>query len=150
MGQSELNHRLIHTKSGAVFALCSSGYVTALVFRNVLSHPQHKSQWLFESHFILPTWVEAGVNLVFYACLVWGSAFLYRIAQGKERVLVGCWVTTFLLGLIQNLVSTSAAAAIEYLKALAMVVAFFAAVDIFLRMPAGGYPQLDNQPSRNS
>src|ERR1035438_10636914 len=114
MGQSELKHRLIHTRFGAVFALCSTGYVAALVFRNVLSHSQHKSHWLVDLHFILPTWAEAGVNLVFYACLVWGSAVLYRIAQGKERVVVCGWVTSFFLGLIQNLISASAATAIDY------------------------------------
>jgi hypothetical protein len=149
MGQSEFNRRLIQTKYGAVFALCSSGYVAALVFRNVLSHPQHKSEWLLDLHF-LPTWGEAGVNLAFCAYLVWGIALLWRIAQGKERVFLGSCVTSFFLGLTQNLVSASAAADIEYLKALAMAVAFLTAVDIFLRMPASGYPRLHNQPSRNT
>ncbi len=150
MAQSELKHRLIHTKYGAVFALCSTGYITALVFRNLLSQPQHKSHWLVDLHFILPTWAEVGVNVVFYAYLVWGSAVLYRIAQGKERVLVGCWATSFFLGQIQNLVSASAANAIDYVKAFAMLAAFLAAVDILLRMPASGYARLDNQTSRNT
>jgi hypothetical protein len=138
MEQSELKHRLIHTKWGAVFAVCLTGYVAALDFRNVLSHSQHKSHWLVDLHFILPTWAEAGVNLVFYAYLVWVSAVFYRIAQGKERLLVCSWVTSFFLGLIQYLVSESAATAIDYVKALAMLVAFLAAVDIFFRMPPSG------------
>jgi len=138
MGRSELKHRLIHTKYGAVFVLCSTGYVAALDFWNVLSHTQHKFHWLLDLHSILPLWAEAGVNLVFYAYLVWGSAVLYRIAQGKERLLVCCWVTSLFLGLIQNLVSASAAAAIDYVRALAMLVAVLAAGDIFFRMPANG------------
>jgi hypothetical protein len=136
MGQSELKHRLIHTKFGAVFALFSTGYVTALDFWNVLSHSQHKSHWLLDLHFILPTWAETGVNLVFYAFLVWGSAVFYRIAQGKERLFVCSWVTSFFLGLIQNLVSGSAATAIDYVKTFAMLVALLAAADILFRMPA--------------
>lgn len=150
MGQSELKHRLIHTKYGAVFALCSTGYVAALVFWNVPSHSQHKFHWLVDLHFILPTWAEAGVNLVFYAYLVWGSAVLYRIAQGNERLLVCSWVTSFFLGLIQNLVSASAATAIDYVRALAMLVALLAAGDIFFKMPASGYARPDNQTSRNT
>lgn len=145
MGSSELNQRLIHTKYGAAFALCSSGYVAALVFRNVLSHSQHKSEWLLDLHFILQTWAEAAANLIFYACLVWGFALLYRIARGRERVFLGSWATSFFLGQIQNLISAPAAADIEYVKAFAMLVAFLTAVDIFLRMPASGYPRLDNQ-----
>jgi hypothetical protein len=144
MGHSELKHRLIQTKYGAVFALCSTGYVAALDFWNVLSHSQHKTHWLVDLHFILPTWAEAGVNLVFYAYLVWVFAVFYRIAQGKERLFVCSWVTTFFLGIIQNLVSRSAATAIDYLKALAMLVALLVAVDICLRMLASGYARLDN------
>lgn len=144
MGRPELNHRLIQTKYGAVFALCSSGYVSALVFRNVLSHSKHKSGWLLDLHF-LPTWAEAGVNLAFYACLAWGIALLWRIAQGKERVFLGSWAASFFLGQIQNLTSAPAAADIEYVKAFAMLVAFLTAVDIFSRMPASGYPRFDNQ-----
>jgi hypothetical protein len=150
MQQSEPKLRLIHTKYGALFALRSSGYVAALVFRNVLSHSRHKSEWLLDLHFILPTWAKAGVNLVFYACLVWVITLLYRMAQGKERIFLGAWVTSFFLGQIQNLVSASTASAMEYAKALAMAVVFLAAVDIFLRMPASGYPRLDNQTSRNA
>src|SRR5580698_6851841 len=150
MRQFELKHRLIHTKYGAVFALCSCGYVTVLVFRNLLSHPQHKSQWPLDLHSILPSWAEAGVDVVFYACLVCGIAVLYRIALGKERVLIAAWFTSFSLSLIQNLVLAPAASAIEYVKALAMTVAFLTAVDILLRMPANGYPRLDNQTSGNT
>lgn len=150
MGQSELDHRLIHTKYGAVFALCSTGYIAALVFRDVLSHSQHKSHWLVDLHFILPTWTEVAVNLVFYAYLVWCSGVFYRVARGKERVLVGGLITNFFLGTIQNLVSGSAATAIGHVKALAMLLALLAAVDILLRMPARGYARLDNQTSRNT
>jgi hypothetical protein len=150
MGQPEFKPRLIHNRREAVIALCLTGYVAALSFRDVLSHSQHKSHWLVDLHFMLPTWAVAGVNLGFYAYLLWLGVVFYRIAQGKERVLVAGWFTGGFLGLIQNLVSASAAAAIDYVQAIGMVVAFLAAVDIFLRMPASGYPRLDNQTSRNT
>lgn len=150
MEQPEFKPRLIHKKRGAVIALCLTGYVAALSFRDVLSHSQHKSHWLVDLHFMLPTWAVAAVNLGFYAYLLWLGVVFYRIAQGKERVLVAGWFTGFFLGLIQNLVSASAAAAIDNVKAIGMVVAFLAAVDIFLRMPASGYPRLDNQTSPNT
>lgn len=69
---------------------------------------------------------------------------------GQERVLVGGWITSFFLGQIQNVVSASAAAALDDVQALAMLVAFLAAVDTLLRMPASGYPRADNQTSRNT
>jgi|SRR3984893_13207105 len=151
MEQPEFKPRLIHNKRGAVIALCLTGYIAGLSFRNVLSHSQHKSHWLIDLHFMLPTWAVAGINLGFYAYLLWcGVVFFYRIAQGKERVLIAGWLTVGFFGSIQNLVSASAAPAIEYVKAIAMLVAFLAAVDIFFRMPAGGYPRLDNQTSRNT
>jgi hypothetical protein len=150
MGQPEAKPRLIHTKRGAVIALCSTGYVAALSFRNVLLQSQHKPPLLIDSHFLLPAWAATGINLSFYACLIWGSVVFYRLAQSKERVLVGAWVTSFFLGLIKYLVSAPAYAAIDYLKVLAMLVALLAAVDILFRMPASGYPRLDNQTSRNT
>src|SRR6266481_2761263 len=134
MGQPELKPRLIHNKRGALIALCLTGFVAALSFRDVLSHSQHKSHWLVDLHFILPTWAVAGVNLGFYAYILWLGVVFYRIAQGKERVLVAGWFACVILGQIQNLVSPSAAAAIDYVQAIGMVVACLAAVDIFLRM----------------
>src|SRR5258707_7565112 len=116
MGQPEFKPRLIHNRLGAVIALCLTGYVAALSFRSVLSHSHHKSSCLVDLPFKLPTWAVAGVNLAFYAYLLWIGVVLYRIAQGKERVLVAGWVTGFFLGQIQNLVSASAADAIDHVK----------------------------------
>jgi lipopolysaccharide export LptBFGC system permease protein LptF len=75
---------------------------------------------------------------------------LYRIAQGKERILVVGVAAVIFLGLIQFLISASAATAIDYVQAMVTVAAFLAAVDILLRMPAGGYPRVDKQTSRNT
>jgi hypothetical protein len=150
MGQSELKDRIIHSKRGALIALCCTGFIAALSFRSAISPSQHKPHWIVDLNFILPRWADVGINVVFYACLAWGSAVFYRSAQFKERFLVGGWVTVFFLGLIQNVVSTSAVIALSYVKAVAMLVAFLAAVDILLRMPASGYPRLDNHNSRNT
>jgi hypothetical protein len=150
MGQRELKDGLIRTRRGAVIVLCSTGYVAALSFRNLLLQSQQAPPWLTDPLSLLPTWAVTGINLGFYTGLIWGLAALYWLAQGKERVLVGGWVTSIFLGLIKYLVSAPAATAIDYLKTLAILVALLAAVDILLRMPASGYPQLDSQPSRNT
>lgn len=150
MGQTEIKPRLIHNKRGAVIALCLTGFVTALSFRNVLSHSQHESRWLVDLPFILPTWAVAEVNRGLYAYLLWLGVVFYRVAQGKERFLVAGWLTGGFFGPILNLVSTSAAAEFDYVIAVGTFVAFLAAVDIFLRMPAGGYRGLDNHTSRNT
>ena len=150
MGQSEIKPRLIHTRRGAVIALCLTGYVAALSFRDVLSPAQYKFPWLIDLRFMLPTWAVAGVNLGFCAYLVWIGVAFCRFAQGKECILVAAWLTCGFLGLIKHLVTASAAAVIDYVQATGMLVAFFAAVDIFLRMPASGYPRPDNHTSRNT
>ena len=150
MVQELVKPRLIHSRRGAAFALCLTGYAAALTFRNLLLHSQHKLLLLIDSHFSLPTWVAAAINLGFYAYLIWVSAALYRLAQGKERVLVGGWAASFFIGLIKYLVSTPAAAVIYYLQALGMLLALLAAVEILCRMPASGYPRLDTQTSRNT
>jgi hypothetical protein len=156
MGQPEFKPRLIHTKRGAVIVLCFTGYAAALSVRDVLWHSQRQHHWLLDLdwlvywHISLPAWVIAGVNLAFYAGLLWGALLLYRIAQGKERVLVVGWAAGIFLGLFQFLISASAATAIDPVIALMAAVAFFAAVDIFLKMPASGYPRVDNQTSPNT
>jgi hypothetical protein len=156
MGQPEFKPRLIHTKRGAVIVLCFTGYAAALSVRDVLWHSQRQHHWLLDLdwlvywHISLPAWVIAGVNLAFYAGLLWGALLLYRIAQGKERVLVVGWAAGIFLGLFQFLISASAATAIDPVIALMAAVAFLAAVDIFLKMPASGYPRVDNQTSPNT
>jgi hypothetical protein len=156
MEQPEFKSRLIHNKRGAVIAVFMTAYVAGLSFRNVLSHSQRNQHWLLDLdwlvlfHFTLPAWAVAGINLGFYACLFWGAVVLYRIAQGKERVLIVGGFAVIFLGLIQHLVSASEALAIDYIKAIATLAAFLAAVDIFFRMPASGYPRVDNQTFRNT
>ncbi|SRR5881394_139821 len=156
MRQPEFKPRLIHNKRGAIIALCFTGYVAALSFRDVLSHSQRKHDWLLDLdwlvylHFTMPAWAVAGVNLGFYTCLFWGGVVLYRIAQGKERVLVVGGFAVIFLGLIQILVSASAATAIDYVQAIVTAVAFLTAADILLRMPPSGYARVDNQTFRNT
>jgi hypothetical protein len=147
MGQPESKPRLIRTKRGAVIALCLTGYVAALSFRNVLLQSHHRPPLLIDSHFLLPAWAETGISLAFYACLIWGgSAVFHRLAPREERVLVA----SFFLSLIKFLVSAPTYAALDYLKAFAMLIALLAAVGILFRMPASGYPRLDDQTSRNA
>ena len=156
MEQPEFKPRLIHNKRGAVIAMFFTAYVAGLSFRHVLSHSQRKHRWLLDLdwlvffHFTLPAWAITAINLGFYACLIWGGVVLYRIAQGKERVLIVGGFAVIFLGLIQNLVSASATPAIDYIKAIATLVAFLAAMDIFFRMPASGYPRVANQTFRNT
>src|SRR6266852_2110603 len=144
MGQPEFKPRLIHTKRGAVFALCCTGYFATLSVRDVLWHSQRQHHWLLDFdwlvlwHISLPAWIVAGVNLAFYAGLLCGGALLYRLAQGKEGVLVGGGAAVIFLGLIQFLMSTNAAAAIKTLIAFIAAAAHLAAVHIFLKMNASG------------
>jgi hypothetical protein len=128
----------------------------ALSVRDVLWHSQRQHRWLLDLdwlvywHISLPAGVVAGVNLAFYAGLLWGGVLLYRIAHGKERVLVVGWAAVIFLGLIQFLISASAVTAIDLVQAFMAAAAFLAALDIFLKMSASGYPRVDNRSPRNT
>lgn len=149
MEQQEVKPRLIHTRLGATIALCCTGYVAALSFPDVVSHPQRKHEWLIESdlfvflHIPLPAWAVVGLNLVFYAGLLYGFLSSDRIAQGKERVLVVGWAAVIFLGLVQIFASSSVITAIQYVKAAITVIMFLVAVDILLRIPVSGYARIE-------
>ena len=61
-----------------------------------------------------------------------------RALHGKKRVLVIGWVLSFLLSLIQGLVSAPLAAIVQYVRAASIMVAFFAAVAILIEGPVSG------------
>src|SRR5260370_41700213 len=123
MGQPEFKPRLIHTKRGAVIALCFTGYGAALSVRDVLWHSQRQHRWLLDLdwlvywHISLPAWVVAGVNLAFYAGLLWGGVLLFRIPQGKGRGLGGGCRGVMLHGLIRFLIFAAPRSAFDRVQA---------------------------------
>ncbi len=135
MEQSENKPRLIESRRTAVVALCLTGFVAALSFREVVRHAQHKSYWLLDLRGILPA--AAVVNVGFYAYVLWLAVVFYRSAQGKERVLVAGWIGAIFLGWIRNLVSMPLVGTLDWVKAACMLIAFLAAVGILLRTFAG-------------
>jgi len=145
MEQREHKPRLISNRRTAIIALVLTGFLVAVTFRAVFSHSPHHSYWLFPLDFMLPTWAGVAVDVAFYAYLLWLCVVFFRIAQGKERVLVAGWCPGILLGPIEHLVSISTAAAIQYVQAVSIAVAFVAAVLILLEGPARG-----NAPSDRS
>jgi hypothetical protein len=87
----------------------------------------------------LPIWTVIAFNLFFYASMLWLGFWVYRGAQGNERVLVGGFFTAALLGLlgpIKALSSPHAFTAIRSIQFAGMTVAFFAALVILLKSPA--------------
>src|SRR5260370_12060141 len=122
----ELRHRIIrsngatriqasthpHQARSGICTLCT-GYFATLSVRDVLWHSQRQHHWLLDFdwlvlwHIPLPAWIVAGVNLAFYAGLLWGGALLYRIAQGKKPVLVVTWAALIFLDLLPFLLSPS-------------------------------------------
>jgi hypothetical protein len=150
MEQTKDKLRLIESRRGAVVAVCLTGIMAALSFRDLAFHPRHQSYWLLDLRWILPGSAAAAVNIGFYAYLLWSGVVFYRYAQGRERVLVAGWFGSLFLGWIRNLVSTSVAAAMNWARAACMLVVFLAAVDIFLKTFASGDPRFDDQVSRNT
>ncbi len=148
MGQSEFKPGLIRSRRGALVVACLTGFVTALSFRDVLSHSRHQSHWLMDFYFF-PAWGVVTVNLMFYAYLFWLGIAFYRSAQGRERFLVGGWFLGILLFPVR-LVSISAGPVVDHVQLMGMVVAFLAAVDILLKTYGGNNPYLHGSAPRNT
>ena len=146
MERSIAKARLIENRPAAVVALCLTALVMALSFRQVVRHAQHKSYWLLDLRSILPASAAAVVEVGFWVYLFWLGLVFYQRAQGKERILVAGWFGSLFLGLIQRLLSTSAAAAMDWVKAGCMLVALLAAVDILLKTFASNKAGLDDPP----
>jgi hypothetical protein len=133
MEQSENKPRLIESTPAAIVALCLTGFVAALSFRELVRHAQYKSYWLLDLRGILPAPVAAVVNVGFYAYVLWLAVVFYRSAQGKERVLVAGWIAAVFLGWIRNLASMPLLATLDWVKAACMLITFLAAADILLK-----------------
>lgn len=84
----------------------------------------------------MPIAVVAIVNAAFYMSLVWVFLSVYRNAHSKERVLLVGWFNVIILSPFQDWLSTSAATAIQWVKAAGMVAALVAAVMIMVKFPA--------------
>ncbi|MHB8527570.1 MAG: hypothetical protein ACYDD2_15660 [Candidatus Acidiferrales bacterium] len=110
-----------------------TGFLATLTFRDAFFHPTKHFHWLLPLDFMLPNWAVWVVNGAFYGYLLWLCFVFFRIAQGKERIVVlGCSLGIVLYP-IQNVVSTPTAVAIQYVEAAATAVAFLIALDILLR-----------------
>jgi hypothetical protein len=157
MEQPKCKPGLIHNRRDAVIALCLTGFVAALTvwgavsrfFQGVVYRSQHGLPWVLDLRFMLPTRAAVAVNVGFYAYLLYLGVGFYRMAQGKERILVAGWFFGIFLGPLQVLASVSAAA-IDYLQTAGMLVAFVAAVYILVEVSAGANARLDDQPSQRS
>lgn len=154
MQQPEYKRGLIRNRPAALVALCVTGSSTIWRFRDLVSHTQHKSAWLFDLRFMLSPWAATAANLAFYAYLLWLGVGFYRLAQGKERVLVACWLIGFFIGLVHDRIAMPAAAG--YAQAVGNAMAFvangiaFAFAVYILKIVARANPRLDNQASRNN
>jgi hypothetical protein len=157
MEQPKYKPGLIHTRRDAVIALCLAGFVAALTVRNALSRSlqgvvyrsQNGLPWVIDLRFMLPAWAAVTVNVGFYIYLLYLGVAFYRMAQGKERILVAGWFVGIFLGPVQLLASVSAAT-IAYLQSAGILVAFIAAVYILVEMCAGDNARLADQPSQRS
>jgi hypothetical protein len=137
MEQSRDRTHLIENTRDAVVALCLTGIVAAMSFRDVVRHAPHKSYWLLDLRSILPAPAAVVVNVGFYAYLLWLGIMFYRGARSTERVVVAGWFASLFLGWIRNLVSVSAGAAINWIQAACMLMALLAAVDIVVKSSSG-------------
>ena len=135
MEQKEHTHRIIPNRFTAIIAVLFTGYVAALAVRAAFAQSPHHFHWILPLDYMLPPRAVWVANVAIYVCLFYLCIALPLSLRGKERVLVTGWAPGVLLSPIQGVVSASLAAAIQYVKALSIVIAFVAAVLILLEGP---------------
>jgi hypothetical protein len=124
MGDSQF----IHSRSGALFSVAFTGFLTYQTLRGVLHYRIPHSMWVFIPLPLLPNWMNIALNVLVYASIAWLCVAVFGMGGGKERLILAGWSVTLLLGLIQPFVPQEIAISIQYLKGLAISVAFLMSV----------------------
>jgi hypothetical protein len=127
---------LIRTRLHAEVIVLATAFVAALSIRRAFSHAPYNTEWGFPLSSMLPEWGGVTVYLAFYAYLLWLCVAFFWEAQGKERVVVGCYFIPILLSPLQHVVSPAAADAIQYFKAGNLLAAFVAAMLVLVQLLA--------------
>jgi hypothetical protein len=127
---------LIGNRFNAALALCATGLVAAMSFRDAFSGAPPKTEWLISPEPLsLPIWVVAAANTAFYLYLMWIFMMFYRNAQREERIVIGGWFIVGMLIPLPHLVSARGAVTIQWIKAAGMAAAFIAAAYILVKSP---------------
>lgn len=138
MEHREHKQQLIPNRRTAAIAVALTGYVAALTLRAAFWQAPYTLHWILSLGHLLPSWAVWTANVAFYVCLLCLCIAFPVSLRGKERVLVAGWVPGVLLSPVQGVVSVSVAAALQHVKAVSIVIAFFAAVAILLEGPVSG------------
>jgi hypothetical protein len=85
---------LIGNRETAIGVFILTAFVAALTFRAALSHEAHQSHWLLPLNDLLSTWAVWAINIAFYVYLAWLCVAFFRVAVGKERILVAGWFSS--------------------------------------------------------
>jgi len=130
---AEMRQGLIPHMRAAGVAVGLTSSLTALSVRAIgRPLPVPGDHWLLRFHF-LPYWAQLTVNSAFYGYLVFLGISFFRLAQGRERVVVVGSFLGFLFYPFEPFVAPPAVIAMRNVSAAAHAVALLAALDIFLR-----------------
>jgi hypothetical protein len=143
MVQKERKPQLIGNRFTAIVAVCLIGFIAARDFHAAFLGAAPKSSWLIDLHFLpLPSWALVIVNVAFFGFFLLLGLGFYRWAKGKERVVIGGWFASALLGLlvapIAGELSPHTVAALRFVQGVSMAVAFVGALLILVKSPAFG------------
>jgi hypothetical protein len=142
MDHPEQRPQFIGNRVTAIITVCVIGYLMTGQFRIVISSPAPTFDWMMKFDFLsLPAWATALINLVFYFYLLWIGFWCYRSTQGKERPVVGGFLSALVLGLLVHTsirISPHVLAAIRCAQGACASVAFFGALVILVKSPAFG------------
>lgn len=144
-GQAPL---FIHTRRGAIIALCFTSYVALQEVWACFAPPREHFRWLMfdgPPDLGLPFWAIAAINLAFYACSAWLFIRLYQASRGRERVLIAGF-SFAIVGFIRPLLPGDLAIPARYAEAAGMVAAAIASAYLVFERPPR--PDSVNQTSK--
>lgn len=141
----EKRTRLIGNRPAAVIAALSTGLVTALAIRSAFVSPVQSYNWLLPLFLPLPHWALPAAQVLFYGYLLGLCVLFFRIALGKERLVVMAWALAIFLNPLETILPT-AANQLELVSALGMAAALLVTVDILLRQFSSESPQNSTSP----
>lgn len=117
-------------------ALCITGYLAGRRLWSIAAHARSQPNWIFPFNSYLPNWAALVLNLVIYGAFALFLVEVLRHFRGTEGTLLAVLISETLLAALRNLVPVPAATAILWVQSFGNLVMFFAAIHIFLSIPA--------------
>jgi hypothetical protein len=130
---NDKSERIIKNRAGAILAVVLTGWNAVSTIHALFSHSLLFHEWILPFH-----WHSSKLNLcangAWYAFQLYACFWLFRLTRGKERILALGWILMILVTPIQQLLPEYGWVAVQFVKAVAMIISLGAAILVLLEM----------------